>query len=68
MERQKIIIEEMRKNPQITQWELSCILDVNTRTVERHVNKLKKKGFIKRLGPRYKSVDRRWEVLIVPDS
>lgn len=67
-EKQKIIIEQMKKNPRITQWELSIILDVNTRTIERNVKILKDKGMIKRLGPRYKSIDRRWEVLRTPDS
>ena len=56
----------MKKNPRITQWELSIILNVASSTIELHVKKLKEKGFIRRIGPHYRSIDRRWEVLKQP--
>ena len=63
MEKQKRIIEEMRKNPQITYWDLQLILKISEKAVYKNIKKLKDAGIVRRLGPRYKSVDRRWEVL-----
>lgn len=67
-ETQKTIIEQMRKNPRITQWELCRILGINTTSVCRNVKKLKRLGFVRRIGPRYKSIDRYWEVLKQPQE
>ena len=62
-ENQKKIIEEMRKNPRITLWELSIIINMNESNIQKNVRKLREKGIIRRIGPHYRSVDRRWEVL-----
>lgn len=62
-ESQKTILQEMRKNPRITLGEISVKMGLNEVTVIRHVRILKLKGYLRRLGPRYKSVDRRWGVL-----
>jgi len=62
-ENQKTIIKEMDKNPRITQWELSVVMHLDESTVRKNIRILKLKGIVRRLGPRYKSVDRRWEVL-----
>lgn len=62
-ETQKGIIEEMKKNPQVTYWELSMKLNRNESNIGRNIRLLRLMGVIRRLGPRYKSVDRRWEVL-----
>jgi len=62
-ETQKKIIEEVKKNPKVTQWELSIKLDRNERNIRGHMRLLKFMGILRRVGPRYNSVDRRWEVL-----
>ena len=64
---QKRIIEEIRKNPQITHWELGMIIGIGTDNVTRNVRILKLKGLVRRHGPHYKSVDRYWEVLPTPE-
>ena len=45
---------EIKENPQITIPELSSILNVTDRTVERQISKLKEIGLIKREGGRKK--------------
>jgi len=62
-ETQKKIIEEVKKTPKVTQWELSIKLDRNERNIRGHMRLLKFMGILRRVGPRYNSVDRRWEVL-----
>lgn len=62
-ETQKRIIEEMKKNPQITYWDLQLILKRSEKSVFRNIKKLKDLGIVKRHGPCHKSVNRRWEVL-----
>jgi len=63
IEKQKRIIEQMRKNPKVTYWDLQLILGISEKSVYKNIKKLKEAGIIKRMGPRYKSVYRRWEVL-----
>jgi len=53
----------MRKNPKVTYWDLQLILGISEKSVYKNIKKLKEAGIIKRMGPRYKSVYRRWEVL-----
>lgn len=66
-ENQKRIIEEMRKNPRITHWELGRIIGIGADNITRNVRILKLKGLVRRIGPWYKSVDRYWEVLPTPE-
>ena len=62
-ETQKKIIEEIKKNPKVTQWELSIKLDRNERNIRGHMRMLKFLGILRRVGPCYNSIDRRWEIL-----
>ena len=64
-ENQKIIIEEMRKNPKITRYRLSIILEINDTSVGRNIRKLREKGIIRRVGPNQRGkANGHWEVLI----
>lgn len=47
---QRKILEIISKNEKITQKEISTILDVSPRTVERNINILKKKKVFERIG------------------
>lgn len=47
---QRKILEIISKNEKITQKEISTILDVSTRTIERNINILKKKKVLERIG------------------
>lgn len=63
-EPKKRILEEMKKNPQISNRQLSLILDVHTRTIEQHVRYLREGGFIRRVRPNHRGKSRgHWEVL-----
>ena len=62
-ETQKKIIEEIKKNPEVTQWELAVKLNRNESNIGRNMRLLRLMGIIRRVGPRYQSVDRRWEVI-----
>jgi len=45
------ILEEIEQNPSITRKELSVQTGLSVRGVEWNLNKLKKEGIIKRIGP-----------------
>ena len=47
---EKLILEELLKNPQLTSAELSIVINKSKRTVERYVKVLQEKGFIERVG------------------
>ena len=47
---EKIILEELLKNPQLTSAELSIVINKSKRTVERYVKALQEKGYIERVG------------------
>jgi len=49
-ERQKIILKYIEKNNVISAKEISTLLQVTDRTVEREIQKLKKTGILKRVG------------------
>ncbi len=48
---ERIILTEIGKKPQITSEELALILKINLRNTRKNLNKLKKKGLLKRIGP-----------------
>lgn len=60
-ERQKKIMEEMKKNPKITYWDLQFVIGISDRSICKHVRKLKAIGLVKRVGPNYQGGH--WEVL-----
>jgi ATP-dependent DNA helicase RecG len=47
----EIICSAIKKNPRISPRELSIMLGISSRAVEKHLAKLKKEGFLKRIGP-----------------
>ena len=47
---EKLILEELSKNPQLTGAELSIVINKSKRTVERYVKTLQEKGYIERVG------------------
>ena len=47
---EKLILEELLKNPQLTSAELSIVINKSKRTVERYVKTLQEKGYIERVG------------------
>ncbi len=49
--RQREVLEEIRKNLEITREELSKKLKINPSAIQKHIEKLKKRGFLKRVGP-----------------
>ena len=49
-EREKIILEEIKQNPKITQNELSQIIGISPKNIRIYIKKLKDKGFLKRIG------------------
>ncbi len=63
-ETKKRILEEMKKNPRVSHWQLSLILDLHNVTVEKHVRRLRDWGYVKRVGPNHRGQsNRHWEVL-----
>jgi len=50
-EKQKEIIEILLKDPRISRQELSLKLKINRSAVQKHIEKLKKKGILERVGP-----------------
>ena len=59
-DKEKKILEEIRKNPRITAEQLSKILHINLRNTKKYFANLKKKGLLRRIG-----ADRggHWEVI-----
>jgi ATP-dependent DNA helicase RecG len=45
------IINIIRKNPSVTQFELSTILQISTKAIEKHIKNLREEGIIRRVGP-----------------
>ena len=45
------IINIIRKNPSVTQFELSTILQISTKAIEKQIKNLKEDGIIHRVGP-----------------
>ena len=45
-----VIVEQMRKNPNVTIAEIAAIVHTSTRNVEKHIYKLQKKGIVRRVG------------------
>ncbi|RLJ08094.1 MAG: hypothetical protein DRP16_02110 [Candidatus Aenigmatarchaeota archaeon] len=50
-ERQKEILRLLKENPRITRAKLSEKLGINPSAVQKHLEKLKAMGLIKRIGP-----------------
>jgi ATP-dependent DNA helicase RecG len=59
-EREKIILQEIKKNPSITSEELANILNINLRNTKKYLAKLKEQEKIKRVGSRRNGI---WEVI-----
>jgi ATP-dependent DNA helicase RecG len=59
-ENQRRIIDLMEKKPGITRRELSEALKINQSAIQKHIDKLKKEGIIRRVGP---AKGGRWEVV-----
>ena len=55
-----IIINAFKENPKITQKELSAITGLTRRGIEWNIDKLKKEGRIRRVGPRKGG---HWEII-----
>ena len=45
------IINIIRKNPSVTQFELSTILQISTKAIEKQIKNSKEDGIIHRVGP-----------------
>ena len=58
--RQIEIIKEIKINPNISRKQLSELLKINPSAVQKHLENLKKKGLLKRIGP---AKGGHWEVL-----
>ena len=58
--KQKNILDILKKNPKISRKELADELSINTSAVQKHIIKLKETGYIKRIGPNFGGY---WEVL-----
>lgn len=62
---QKVIVEQMRKNPGVTRYQLSVLLEINDTSVGRNIRKLRERGIIRRVGPNQRGkMNGHWEVLI----
>jgi ATP-dependent DNA helicase RecG len=59
-ENQRRIIDLMEKKPGITRRELSEALKINQSAIQKHIDKLKKEGIIRRVGP---AKSGHWEVV-----
>ena len=57
---ERIVFEEMQIHPKVTANELSEKLDINLRNTKKIIEKLKKKGLVKRIGSRKAG---HWEVV-----
>ncbi|MFH1249853.1 MAG: winged helix-turn-helix transcriptional regulator [bacterium] len=50
-ESQKKILELIKINPKISKKEMSNRIGINTTAIDKNIEKLKQKGFLKRIGP-----------------
>jgi ATP-dependent DNA helicase RecG len=57
---QRLILEKIRNNPNISLSQLSKIVGISQTAIENNVTKLKEKGLIKRIGP---AKGGHWEVV-----
>jgi len=55
------IIEELERNPKLSQWELSQKIGINDRNVRRNMRLLRLMGIVRRIGPNHK--DGHWEII-----
>ena len=62
---ERIILNEIKKNPLITQAELAEQIQKSVRTVKREMNQLKERGYICRLNGKR---DGKWQVLVDIDT
>ena len=58
-DKQKKILEILKKKPQISRKELAEELSINTSAIQKHLMKLKEAGYIKRIGPDFGG---HWEI------
>ncbi|HMP29239.1 MAG TPA: HTH domain-containing protein [Saprospiraceae bacterium] len=54
------MVNEILKNPKVTIKELSEILRISNRAIEKNISKLKSSGILKRLGSKNGGI---WEVI-----
>jgi len=50
-ERQSEILKYITENPKITRRELAEAIKINPSAIQKHIESLKKKGILKRIGP-----------------
>ena len=61
VEKEMEIIAHLQKNKKLTADEISKMLMVSERTIQRYINSLQRKGLIKRIGPARGGY---WEVIV----
>ena len=61
LEVKKTIIDSMMENPKISRKEISKILNINISAVQKHLEKLKKEGIIRREGGDFGGS---WQVIV----
>jgi ATP-dependent DNA helicase RecG len=59
-EKQAAVLEMIRANPRISRGKLAESLSINPSAAQKHMEKLKDRGFIRRVGP---DKGGRWEIL-----
>ncbi len=59
-EKQAAVLEIIRTNPEVSRGKLAQTLDINPSAAQKHIEKLKQRGFIRRVGP---DKGGRWEIL-----
>jgi len=55
------LLEAIKENPRITKRELASLIGISENGIKFHINSLKKKGLLKRIGPDKGGY---WEVLV----
>lgn len=61
-DKQKKILEILKKKPRISRKELAEELNINTSAIQKHLLKLKEAGYIKRIGPDFGG---HWEIVSI---
>lgn len=64
-EKQAAVLEIIRENPEASRGKLAQSLSINPSAVQKHIEKLKHRGFIRRVGP---DKGGRWEILRLADD
>ena len=59
-EKQAAVLESIRANPEVSRKKLAQSLSINPSAVQKHIEKLKHRGFIRRVGP---DKGGRWEII-----